>query len=218
LPRRFVFDALGTLLLLMSSDCSSCPKLQQTIALQRQMGLDTAREVEKAQQHRAQVQAQTEELIAEFRREKAALEAELDVLRRGAAGSGDHELALASAKARVSEADAKARALERQCKEERDASLKRAARVKALEDQLQAQGEERRVAEAALRGELEKYAGTLAQLASDKEALDAKVKRLSETVAKRADAGNLPSLLFAVIAVLLWLLLANQGAQRGGRV
>ena len=68
----------------MSSDCSSCPKLQQTIALQRQMGLDTAREVEKAQQHRAQVQAQTEELIAEFRREKAALEAELDVLRRGA--------------------------------------------------------------------------------------------------------------------------------------
>ena len=208
--------------------------LKHSLEAQRQLGLEGAAQVDKALHHRAQVQKDTEEMIAEFQRERAELAAELMALRQqagvGGSGSGSggggggggvsspasaasggaEDLAelLASAKTRASEADAKARAAERQLKEERDASAKRAARVKALEDQLRAQGEEHQARTAALGAELAKHTGTLARLGEEKAALEERLQRLSEAVAPKAESSALVYVLVALLAVLAYFFLA----------
>jgi hypothetical protein len=212
--------------------------LQHSLEAQRQLGLEGAAQVDKALQHRALIQTQTEEMIAEFQRERAELMAELLALRKqvevggggggggggvsspAAAASGgaeDQAELLASAKTRASEADAKARAAERQLKEERDASAKRAARVKALEDQLRAQGEEHQARTAALGAELAKHTGTLARLGEEKAALEERLQRLSEAVAPKAEGGALVYALVALLAVLAYFLLAAR-AQAAAKV
>ena len=203
--------------------------LQQTLEAHRRDARRASEDVAKALVHRAQVQQQTEELIAEFSRERKALEVELEALRGAAASgggggggggggsppaspaAGDLAEQLASSKTRASEADAKTRAVERQLKEERDASAKRAARVKALEEQLRAQGEEHQAAvarTAALGAELAKHTGTLAQLGEEKKALEERLQRLSETVAvPKRDSSHLFFALLAVVFALLWAVL-----------
>ena len=231
----------------MSASCSCArslaaeqlvASLQHSLEAQRQLGLEGAAQVDKALQHRALIQTQTEEMIAEFQRERAELSAELLALRKqvevggggggggggvsspAAAASGgaeDQAELLASAKTRASEADAKARAAERQLKEERDASAKRAARVKALEDQLRAQGEEHQARTAALGAELAKHTGTLARLGEEKAALEERLQRLSEAAAPKAEGGALVYALVALLAVLAYFLLAAR-AQAAAKV
>ena len=221
--------------------------LKHSLEAQRQLGLEGAAQVDKALHHRAQVQKETEEMIAEFQRERAELAAELMALRQqagvGGSGSGSggggggggggvsspasaasggaEDLAelLASAKTRASEADAKARAAERQLKEERDASAKRAARVKALEDQLRAQGEEHQLVvarTAALGGELAKHTVTLAQRGEEKRALEERLQRLADTAAapKPDSSSHILYALLAVLCALLWALLSGKQQQR----
>ena len=217
-------------------------KLQQTLEETRRDARRASEDVAKALVHRAQVQQQTEELVAEFARERKALEVELEALRvvaasgsgGGGGGSpptspppaapaspaaGDLAEQLAASKTRASEADAKTRAVERQLKEERDASAKRAARVKALEEQLRAQGEEHQLVlarTAALGGELAKHTVTLAQLGEEKRALEERLQRLADTAAapKADSSSHILYALLAVLCALLWALLSGKQQQR----